>query len=80
VLLAHRIYGIEVYLFSILVMWAAITAMLSAAQARSSVNSELLSEIVVCGGVIPVLLGSIRTGRPRWAVGLLGGTTAYESC
>src|SRR3990172_12247674 len=51
--------------------WTSITAVLLAALWRSSANSDLVLEIVLCAGVIPVVLGSIRAGRPRWAVGFV---------
>jgi len=51
--------------------WASIKAALLAGLWRSSTNSGLLLEIVVCAGVIPVVLGTILAGRPRWAVGFV---------
>ena len=55
-------------MLTIIMKWVSITLLLLAGLWRSSANSELLLEIVVCAGVIPVVLGTIRAGRPRWAV------------
>ena len=52
-------------------MWASITAMLLAGFWCSSANPEFFLEIVLCAGVIPVTLGTIRPGMPRWAVGFV---------
>ena len=51
--------------------WASITMLLLAGLGPFSGNSELVFEIVLCAGVIPVVLGSMRGERPRWAIGLI---------